>query len=200
MWALDVRECSCSVASQRWCTEKKVLENISLVLGRGGAIMPATISAEMLRHPSCWVGLQAVGGVPGEGQSAHLASRFVGSAPTRVLSVHRCPEKSWKNSADCCDCYTATHAKRNVPQEMRKFLNVPLGGILAEKKLKEKKWMWTNAACNCGKYKESVLNNSITVLLRNSNNFHLVLCTEKPSTFAFVAECSQSLSLFIIQT
>lgn len=134
MWALDVRECSCSVASQRWCAEKKVLENISLVLGRGGAIMPATISAETRRHPSCWVGLRAVGGVPGEGQSAHLASRFVGSAPTRVLSVHRCPEKSWKNSADCCDCYTATHAKRNVPQEMWKFLNGPRGHSCGKKK------------------------------------------------------------------
>lgn len=110
--------------SQR-CAEKKVLENISLVLGRGGAIMPATISAETRRHPSRRVGLQAVGGVPGEGQSAHLASRFVGSAPTRVLSVHRCPEKSWTNSADCCDCYTATHPKHAVPQEMRKFLNGP---------------------------------------------------------------------------
>lgn len=31
---------------------EKVLENISLVLGRRGAIMPATVSAETRRHPS----------------------------------------------------------------------------------------------------------------------------------------------------
>lgn len=195
MWALDVCECSCSVASQRWCAEKKVLENISLVLGRGGAIMPATISAETRRHPSRWVGLQAVGGVPGEGQSAHLASRFVGSAPTRVLSEHRCPEKSWKNSADCCDCYTATHAKRNVPQEMWKFLNGSRGHSCRKKE--RRNWIWTNATRNSGKYKESLLNDSIIVLLRNPNYFLLVYTQ---NTFEFVAECSQSLSLFIIQT
>lgn len=87
-------------------------------------------SAEMRRHPSRRVGLQAVGDVPREGQSAHLASRFVGSAPTHVLSEHHCPEKWWKNRADCYDCYTATHAKPNIPQEIEKVLK----GVLVKKK------------------------------------------------------------------
>lgn len=64
---------------------EKVLKNISSRTWTEGAIMPATISAETHRYSSRGVGLQAVGDVPGEGQSAHLVSRFVGSASTCVL-------------------------------------------------------------------------------------------------------------------
>lgn len=88
---------------------EKVLKNIFLVLGQEAQLRLPRFQQETHRYPSCWVGLQAVGGVPGEGQSVHLVSRFVSSAPTCVLSALCGPEQSWNKSADCCDCCAAVH-------------------------------------------------------------------------------------------
>lgn len=143
--------------------------------------MPATVSAETRRHPSRRVGLQAVGGVPGEGQSAHLASRFGGSAPTRALSARRCPEKSWKNSADCHDCYTASHAKRNVPQEMRKFQNGSRGHPCEKKGdglMVNTKNFFEIRASQC--YQETLTASS---WCRARKTEHICICGEMQSAF-----------------
>lgn len=114
VWSIDEDEHSCSVVSPR-CTEKRSLRISPSHLDRR-CNYACHDSAEMHRYPSCWVGLQAVGGVPGEGQSAHLVSRFVSSAPTCVLSVLCSPEKILKQA--CWLLWLPPHNQSSISPEM----------------------------------------------------------------------------------
>lgn len=72
---------------------EKVLNNIFLTLGQEAQLCLPQFQRRRTdtRH------VEGVGGVPGEGQSAHLVSRFVGSAPTCVSFVCLSPENLWNN-------------------------------------------------------------------------------------------------------
>lgn len=67
---------------------EKVLKNIFLTLGQEAQLCLPQFQRRRTdtRH------VEGVGGVPGEGQSAHLVSRFVSSAPTSVSPVCLSPE------------------------------------------------------------------------------------------------------------
>lgn len=72
---------------------EKVLKYIFLTLGQEAQLCLPQLQQRSTdtRH------VEGVGGVPGEGQSAHLVSRFVGSAPSCVLSVCLSPENLQNN-------------------------------------------------------------------------------------------------------
>lgn len=71
---------------------EKVLKNIFLTLGQEAQLLLPQFQRRRTdtRH------VEGLGGVPGEGQSAHLVSGFVGSAPTSVSSVCK-PTASMKH-------------------------------------------------------------------------------------------------------
>lgn len=72
---------------------EKVLKNIFPTLGQEAQLCLPQFQRRRTdtRHD------EGVGGVPGEGQGAHLVSRFVGSAPTCVSSLCLCPENLCSN-------------------------------------------------------------------------------------------------------
>lgn len=72
---------------------EKVLKNIFPTLGQEAQLCLPQFQRRRTdtRH------VEGVGGVPGEGHSARLVSRFIGSASTCVSSVCISPENLWNN-------------------------------------------------------------------------------------------------------